>query len=93
MSTERDWENQVLKGTGATQGIELSVRADRKKWQYWLSYHKSSSTMTFAGLNEGLTFVSRFDRPLQINAGFCIKMTAVGGLEPIGFIPAVNPLH
>ncbi len=73
VSTERDWENQVLKGTGATQGIELSVRADRKKWQYWLSYHKSSSTMTFAGLNEGLTFVSRFDRPLQINAGVLYK--------------------
>lgn len=73
VSSERDWENQVLKGSGVAKGIELSVRADRGNWQYWLSYHQSSSTLSFEGLNEGKTFFSRYDRPLQINAGLLYK--------------------
>ena len=73
VSTERGWEGQVQTGSGRTTGIELSIRADRANWQYWVSYHQGKSTMTFAGLNEGKTFVSRYDKPQQINAGVLYK--------------------
>ena len=73
VSTERGWEGQVQTGSGRTTGIELSIRADRANWQYWLSYHQGKSTMTFAGLNEGNAFVSRYDKPQQINAGLLYK--------------------
>lgn len=73
VSTERGWESQVQTGIGQASGIELSLRADRPTWQYWVSYHQGKSTMTFDGLNEGVSFVSRFDKPLQINAGVLFK--------------------
>jgi len=73
VSTERGWEGQVQTGSGRTTGIELSIRADRANWQYWVSYHQGKSTLTFAGLNEGKPFVSRYDKPQQINAGFLYK--------------------
>ena len=69
LSSERDWENKVEIGKGRAYGFELSLKTEVEKIQAWFSYHYGRSFRTFDNINKGKEFITKYDKPHNINFG------------------------
>ena len=62
ISTESNWESLIPTGEGKAYGLELSWQKSWNRTQLSTAYTWSKSTRTFPGVNNGETFLYRYDR-------------------------------
>lgn len=55
-------DDKIIQGKGKAYGFELSTKIGSGKWNATIGYTLSWSNRTFEGLNNGATFLSRYDR-------------------------------
>ncbi|MBO9638826.1 MAG: TonB-dependent receptor [Siphonobacter aquaeclarae] len=61
-------ESQIRTGTGEAKGIEFLLEKPKGRWTGWLSYTLSKTERTIPGINQGLTYPSRYDHRHSISA-------------------------
>jgi outer membrane receptor for ferrienterochelin and colicin len=75
LNNPRDWQEKTEKGgKGNAQGVELSMTRSTQNYQLWTSFHYGRSYRQFDKLNEGNRFITRYDKPLNINCGASLKL-------------------
>ncbi len=57
-----DFRDDLLQGQGRSYGLEALIRKDIGKFRGWLSYTLSKTERQFDELNNGNTFLARYDR-------------------------------
>ena len=62
-----NYENELVFGKGSAYGMEWLVQRNEGKLSGWVGYTLSWSNRTFADLNEGKTYYSKFDRRHDIS--------------------------
>jgi len=60
-------EGEVRTGTSDAYGVEFLLRKNEGKLNGWLSYTLSKVTRKIAGINDGKSYPSPYDRPNSIN--------------------------
>jgi hypothetical protein len=60
-------EGEVRTGTSDAYGVEFLLRKNEGKLNGWLSYTLSKVTRKIAGINEGNSYPSPYDKPNSIN--------------------------
>lgn len=68
-NNSRDWEKNILTGSGRARGIEFMVQRKNTALNGWLSVTWSKSERTFPEINNGKAFPFSNDRTWDINAG------------------------
>jgi hypothetical protein len=69
LNSQRDWERKVEIGKGRAFGYEASIKYTSDKLQTWISYHYGRSFRTFENINDGLEFISKYDKPQNLSIG------------------------
>jgi hypothetical protein len=69
-NTSRDWERNVVSGTGRSHGYEMSFSFSKEHLDSWINVTWSKTTYRFPELNKGKPFPASHDRRWDINAGF-----------------------
>lgn len=62
----KEYEGEIRVGEGTAYGVEFYTRFDIAPFSGWLSYTYSSSERTIAGINDGETYLSPYDRPHDV---------------------------
>lgn len=77
-SSEFDWEDQVTSGEAEAVGLEFFLHKPQGRFNGWLGYTLSKTTLQFAEINFGNPFPARYDRrhDLSINTFFHIREPA-----------------
>lgn len=101
ITSNRNWEQSVTSGTGDVEGMEFQIQHSSARWSGLLSYTWMRNTRSFAAVNGGLAFPSRYDRRHNIYATvfykFNKKWTFSGSwmynsgfayTRPVGIIPS-----
>ena len=57
-----DFEQQLIQGKGNAYGLELLIKKEAGKLTGWIAYTLSRATRQFDELNNGETFLARYDR-------------------------------
>ena len=68
-NTSRDWERNVLSGSGQSRGIEWMLHKTDGKLRGWLSDTLSKTTRTFAGINKGQPYPAGHDKTVNLHSG------------------------
>lgn len=76
-------DDKVIQGKGKGYGLELSTRFSRGRFNATLAYTLSWSNRTFDGLNNGKTFLSRYDRRHDISLVGNYEFTQRIGLSAV----------
>lgn len=63
-----NWSEIATQGTGESNGIELSVKKEGTRFDFWLSYTLSKTTFQFDEINLGRRYRASFDRTHDIGA-------------------------
>lgn len=61
------WKNFIELGTGTSKGIEILYEKGGEKLNYKIAYTWSKTDRTFSGVNDGKTFLAKYDRPHVLN--------------------------
>lgn len=69
------WKSYIEVGKGESKGLEFLYEKTGEKLNYKVAYTRSKTTRDFEGVNEGRTFLAKFDRPhiLNVTADYLIK--------------------
>ncbi len=70
----RDWEQEVVVGTGEAYGLEFDIRKRLGKVNGWVNYTWSNSTRQFEDLNLGDPFPSSFNRLHSVKMNFLYQI-------------------
>jgi len=62
VTSNLNWENSVISGTGRAKGIEVWLEKLKGRLTGWASYTYMKNDRLFQELNEGLVFPARYDR-------------------------------
>jgi hypothetical protein len=73
-NTSRDWERNIVSGTGKSDGVEWLLHKKEGRTQGWFSVTKSKTTRTFTSLNLGQSFPATYNRTWDVNAGISQKL-------------------
>jgi hypothetical protein len=65
--TNENWENNLLSGSGRAYGFESGIKYSNKSISGYGSYTHSRSKRTIDNINEGLEYMSKYDRPHTLN--------------------------
>lgn len=57
-----DWQNNVTAGQGHSYGAEILLQKKKGKWNGWIGYTLSWTTLQFDSLNFGKPFFAKYDR-------------------------------
>jgi hypothetical protein len=57
-----NYENELVRGKGRAYGLEFLAQRSAGKWTGWIGYTWSIANRTFADLNQGATYYSKYDR-------------------------------
>lgn len=63
-----NWSEIATQGTGQSDGIELSVKKEGTRFDFWLSYTLSKTTLQFDEINLGRRYRASYDRTHDIGA-------------------------
>lgn len=73
-NTSRDWERNLLVGTGKSKGVEWLLHKTEGSLKGWTSVSWSKTDRKFEGLNKGLPFPANHDKTWNINVGLSQKL-------------------
>jgi hypothetical protein len=63
-----DWQDKIEKnGKGASKGIELLINKKTGKITGWIGYTYSKTTRQFENINDGISYLFKYDRPHDIS--------------------------
>ena len=62
VTSNLNWENSVVSGTGQTNGIEIWLEKSKGRLTGWASYTYMKNNRLFKNLNNGNEFPARYDR-------------------------------
>jgi hypothetical protein len=65
--SDANWENNLSRGSGRANGVEISSKAQFEKWQLYGGYTFCRSKRTVEDINEGNEYFSKYDRPHSLN--------------------------
>lgn len=98
-----NWEKSVCAGTGESKGIEVLLEKKSGRLTGWISYTLMKATRSFAALNQGEEFATRYDRRHNVNVVANYKLsnrvfinatwvyhTGFAYTLPIGIIPSAS---
>lgn len=74
-NTARDWERNVVKGSGKSEGIELLLHKSEGNTKGWISVTKSKTYKTFKEINNGLAFPANHDKTWDLSVGLIHKFS------------------
>lgn len=74
-NTSRDWERNLLTGTGQSRGLELMIQRKNRRVNGWLGVTWSRSRRSFGSINNGLPFPFTHDRTWDINVGISTQLS------------------
>ena len=74
ISDESNWETLIPTGDGEAYGLELSWQKAWSRTQINMAYTWSKSTRSFPGINNGETFLYRYDRRHVFHVGLLHKL-------------------
>lgn len=76
LNNPRDWQDKTEKGgIGRAEGFEFSISRNTVGYQTWLSFHYGRSNRKFEKINEGNTFITKYDKPYNFNTGMSFKLS------------------
>ncbi len=61
------WKSFIKTGDGTSKGVEILYEKDGDRLDYKIAYTNSRTDRQFAELNEGRTFLAKYDRPHVLN--------------------------
>lgn len=61
------WKSFIEMGEGTSKGVEVLYEKGGEKLSYKVAYTWSRTDRTFEGVNEGRTFLAKYDRPHVLN--------------------------
>lgn len=61
------WKSFIETGEGTSKGVEVLYEKGGEKLSYKVAYTWSRTDRTFEGVNEGRTFLAKYDRPHVLN--------------------------
>lgn len=92
-----DFEEQLIQGNGNSYGLELLLKKEKGKLTGWIAYTLSKSTRQFDEINNGKTFLARYDRrhngSVVINYAISKRISLSGVFEFISgsrFTPVIG---
>ncbi|PCJ67194.1 MAG: hypothetical protein COA58_02430 [Bacteroidetes bacterium] len=65
--TDDNWEENLLSGSGRSYGLEVGAKYTLAKLSMYSSYTLSRSKRTIENINEGLEYLSKYDRPHSVS--------------------------
>lgn len=74
-NNESDWRNEVVAGSGRSNGYTIGLKKETGKFKGWFTYHHNTSTRNFEDLNEGQTFSAKNERPHDINIALSYEIS------------------
>jgi outer membrane cobalamin receptor len=74
-NTARDWERNVIKGSGKSEGVELLLHKSEGNTKGWMSLTKSKTYKTFKDINNGLAFPANHDKTWDLSVGLIHKFS------------------
>lgn len=71
----RNWEDEVITGTGEAYGFEVELRRRIGKMSGWINYTYSKSTRLFEDLNNGNPFPASFNRTNSLKMSWLYQIS------------------
>ncbi|MEL6863730.1 MAG: TonB-dependent receptor [Bacteroidota bacterium] len=92
LSFDQNLEEELLRGSGNSYGIELLLKREFGKMGGWLNYTLAWSQRQFTGLNQGKIYPFQFDRRHQINAYWFYRFNDRFNISANWTLGSANPL-
>ena len=75
-NNDKEWENQVVQGSGVSKGIELQAEYTLDPIHLWFSYTRSSAIRQFEEIDNNTPFPYKYDRPHDIKVSIDYSISA-----------------